>query len=144
MIITSTHLVFTPVCLFVCEQNISKCWGRIWTKFGGELGYVPRTKLLDFGEDPNPDLDPRIFKVILHFLEIGPNVHSLVRQLPNHTHICRLTPPTRTPSQNNMATILVFWEAWHIRPAGLCWLHTVWLCCIRFPLASFGWSVNHD
>ena len=58
--------MFSPlsVCLFVCKQNISKSCGRIWTKFGEELGYVTPTKRLDFGEDP--DLDQRTFKVILH------------------------------------------------------------------------------
>ena len=33
----------TRICLFVCEQDISNSYGRIWTKFGGQVGYVTRT-----------------------------------------------------------------------------------------------------
>ena len=36
------------------------------------------------------------------------NVHPLVRQWPDHTHIGRETPPTMVPKQNKMAAILVF------------------------------------
>ena len=55
--------VFTPVCLFVCEQDISKSCRRIRTKLGGRVGYVTRNNLFDFGGDPipDPDPDPRIF-----------------------------------------------------------------------------------
>ena len=61
------RLCFHPcLCLIDCEQNISKSCGRIWMKFGGELGYVTPTKLSDFGEDPYPDL--RIFSVIFFYL----------------------------------------------------------------------------
>ena len=42
------------------------------TKFCGDLGYVTRTKQFDFGEDPNQDLDLRIFSVTFHHWEIGP------------------------------------------------------------------------
>ena len=35
-------------------------------KLGGHVGCIARTNRFDFGEDLNPDLDPRIFKVILH------------------------------------------------------------------------------
>ena len=57
------RLCFHPclsVCLFVFKQDISKSCAQIQPKFGGELGYVTRSKCLDFGEDPNPDLDPII------------------------------------------------------------------------------------
>ena len=30
-------------CLFVCEQDISECCGRIWTEFGGQVGCVIMT-----------------------------------------------------------------------------------------------------
>ena len=63
------------VCLFACEQNNSKSCGRIWTKFCGELGYVTRTTLLDFSEDPNLDLDLRNFKAILHLRVMGRKRH---------------------------------------------------------------------
>jgi len=43
-------------CLSVFEQDISKSRGWIWRKFVGELGYATETKLLDFGEDPDPKL----------------------------------------------------------------------------------------
>ena len=48
------------VCLSVCVQDIAKSCGRIQTKLGGHVGYVARTNLFNFGEDPNPDLDMRI------------------------------------------------------------------------------------
>ena len=34
------EVVFTPVCMFVCEEDISKSYGRIWTKLGGQVGCV--------------------------------------------------------------------------------------------------------
>ena len=70
---TSSSCLFVGlvVCLFVFEQNISKSCGRIWTKFGGELGYVTRMKWLDFGEDLNPDLDLIIFEAIPPLLRDG-------------------------------------------------------------------------
>ena len=56
-------------CLSVCEQDISKSYSPIRTKFGGEVGCVTRMKCLNFGEDLDPDL--RILKVILHHWVIG-------------------------------------------------------------------------
>ena len=44
------------------------------------------------------------------------NVHPLVRQLPDPTHICHLTPPTMAPRQNYMGAVFVFWWAEDIRP----------------------------
>ena len=38
----------------VCEQDISKSYRGIQTKFGGHVGCLMRTKWFDFGEDPNP------------------------------------------------------------------------------------------
>ena len=46
------------VCLFVCEQDISKHCGRNHTEFGGQVGCVRRMNRFDFGEDPNPNPDP--------------------------------------------------------------------------------------
>ena len=34
-------------------------------KLGGQVRYVTKTNDFDFGEDPNPDADSRIFQVIL-------------------------------------------------------------------------------
>ena len=51
---------FTSLCLSVCVQDISKSCGRIQMKLGGQVGCVARTNGFDFGEDPNPDLDPII------------------------------------------------------------------------------------
>ena len=56
--------IFTPVCFSLCEHDISRSYGRIRTKLGGQLWCVTRTHLLDFVEDLDPDT--RIFKVILH------------------------------------------------------------------------------
>ena len=72
------RLCFHPclsVCLFVWA-DISKSCGWIWTKFDGQVGYVTRTNWFDFGEDPNPDPDSRIFQVILHPWEMGKNYVS--------------------------------------------------------------------
>ena len=44
--------VFTPVCLFVCEQYYGKTPGRISTKLGGGIRYGPRIMPLDFGLGP--------------------------------------------------------------------------------------------
>ena len=52
--------VFTPFCLFVCEQYYGKTPRRISTKLGGQVGCVTTTNCFDFGVDPNPDLDKRI------------------------------------------------------------------------------------
>ena len=57
----SSLSVYLFVYLFLCEQDISKSCERIPTKFGGELGYMTRTKKIYFGEDPNRDPDPGIF-----------------------------------------------------------------------------------
>ena len=54
--------VFTQVCLYVSEQDISKDCGRIQTKFGGQVGYVTRTSILDFGEELDLEPDMIIFK----------------------------------------------------------------------------------
>ena len=74
--ITSTteggrRLRFHPfVCLAVCEQDISKSQGRIWTKLEGQVGFVTRINWFDFGE--HLDQDMRILKVILHNWDIKP------------------------------------------------------------------------
>ena len=55
--------------LFVCEQDISKHYGRIRTTLGGQVGCVTRINWFDFGEDPNPDM--RIFYFIKWLAWIG-------------------------------------------------------------------------
>ena len=32
--------VYTPVCLSVCEQHISKSYERIWMKLGGQVNFA--------------------------------------------------------------------------------------------------------
>jgi len=56
------EVMFSPLCLFVCVQDISKSWGRIQTKLSGQVGWVTTTNLFDFGEDPNLDPTTRIFQ----------------------------------------------------------------------------------
>ena len=43
--------VFTPGCLSVCEHNISKSYGWIWTKLGGQVGCGTKANRFDFGGD---------------------------------------------------------------------------------------------
>ena len=45
-------------------HNISKDYGCIWTKLGGQVGCVTRRNRFNFGEDPNPDPDTRIIKFL--------------------------------------------------------------------------------
>ena len=40
---------------WVCDQDISKSYGWIWLKLGGQVGCVTRTTWFDFDEDLNPD-----------------------------------------------------------------------------------------
>ena len=42
-------------------------------KLGAQVGWVTRKNLFNFGEDPDPDPDLIIFKLILHHCEIGRN-----------------------------------------------------------------------
>ena len=64
------EVLFSPVRLFVCVQDISKSCGRIWRNLSGQVGCLTTINEFDFGEDPNPDLDTRqnylVFKVIFH------------------------------------------------------------------------------
>ena len=50
------ELCFHPN-LFIClsEQDMSKSYGQIWPKLGGQVVCVMRS-LFDFGEDPDPDM----------------------------------------------------------------------------------------
>ena len=43
-------------------HDISKSWGRIWMKLGGQVGCVTSTNWFDFGEDLKIDPDSRIFQ----------------------------------------------------------------------------------
>ena len=49
--------MFSPiclsVCLFACEQELSKGDGRILAKLGGQVRCVARKNGFDFGPDPN-------------------------------------------------------------------------------------------
>ena len=49
------HHPCLSVCLFGCEQDISKGCGQILTKLGGQVGFVSRTNQFDVVEDPDPD-----------------------------------------------------------------------------------------
>ena len=63
--------------LFVCKQDILKCYGQIRMKVGGPIGSVTMTNCFAFVED----LDARIFQVIINHLEIGPKtIYSTVSQ----------------------------------------------------------------
>ena len=76
-----TKAILSPlfVCLSVCEQDISKSYGQIQMKLGGQVGCVTRTNLFDFAEDL--DKDPRISKLILHHWVIGPKtIYSTIFQ----------------------------------------------------------------
>ena len=68
-------------CLSVFEQDISKSYGWILTKFDWQFGCGTRMKWLDFCEYPLPVLDMRIFKVILHHWKIEPKtIYSTISQ----------------------------------------------------------------
>ena len=51
-------------------HNVSRGWGWIPTKLGGQVGCATRTNWFDFAENLNPHPDPRNFQVILHHWEI--------------------------------------------------------------------------
>ena len=55
IVLCTTSSPCLSVCLSVWVQDLSKSCR--WMKFGGQFGFVTRTKCLDSGEDPNLDLD---------------------------------------------------------------------------------------
>ena len=50
------------VCLFVCVQNNSKSYDRIWMKFSGFVDNDKRKVKFEFGSDPTRILDLRAIK----------------------------------------------------------------------------------
>jgi len=51
---------------------------KIMNRFFGKAQHVPSNNQLGFGSDVDCDLDPGIFKMIIHLLlRIGPSVSSL-------------------------------------------------------------------
>ena len=73
------------VCLSLCFCQFSRLLGTVFKQsfwnFFLCVGDQPRTATLNFVEDPNPDPDLRIFEVILHHWEIGPQTfYSMISQ----------------------------------------------------------------